>query len=192
MVEENGSIIKVPPEFIEQIRFKIASSGFPKSDVVGFEIFNEQSFGTTSFVQKINKLRALQGELVRTINNLDAVRIKEAANADLEAKGLMITSNNPDFLIAADILTKEKLRITRWGYPYYYSYRVYHGPPKVDTYQYQEGTFILDFVEPTSKKLIWHGAARVALDYANTPEKRDKLIKEAIQRILQNFPPPSE
>ena len=126
------------------------------------------------------------------INNLDEVRIKKAVNAELEAKGLMLTSNNPDFLIAADIITKEKLRITRRGYPYYYSYRAYHGSWSVDSYQYQEGTFILDFVKPASKNLIWHGAARVALDYANTPEKRDRLIKEAMQKILQNFPLPSE
>lgn len=126
------------------------------------------------------------------INNLDEVRIKKAVNAGLEAKGLRLTSNNPDFLIAADIITKEKLRSTRWGYPYYHSYRAYDGSWSVDSYQYQEGTFILDFVKPASKNLIWQGAARVALDFADTPEKRDRLIKEAMQKILQNFPPPSE
>jgi len=125
------------------------------------------------------------------INNLDEARIKKAVNAELEAKGLKLTSNNPDFLIAVDIITKDKLRITRWGYPYYYSYRTYNGSWSVDAYQYQEGTFILDFVKPASKNLIWQGSARVSLDYANTPEKRDRLIKEAMQKILQNFPSPS-
>jgi len=47
------------------------------------------------------------------INNLDEARIKKAVNAELGAKGLILTSKNPDFLIAADIITKEKLRITR-------------------------------------------------------------------------------
>jgi len=126
------------------------------------------------------------------INNLDEARIKKAVNAELEAKGLVLTSNNPDFLIAADIITEEKLRITRWGYPYYYSYRAYNESWLVDSYQYQEGTFILDFVKPASKNLIWQGSARVALDNDSTPEKRDKLIKEAMQKILQNFPPPLE
>ena len=126
------------------------------------------------------------------INNLDEARIKKAVNAELAAKGLILTSKNPDFLIAADIITKEKLRITRWGYPYYYSYWRYNGSWWVDSYQYKEGTFILDFVKPASKNLIWNGSARVALDYADTPEKRDTLIKEAMKKILQNFPPPSE
>lgn len=125
------------------------------------------------------------------INNLDEARIKKAVNAELKAKGLILTLNNPHFLIAADIITKEKLRITKWGYPYYYSYRAYNGSWLVDAYQYQEGTFILEFVKPASKNLIWHGSARVTLDYADTPEKRDRLIKEAMKKILQNFPPPS-
>jgi len=126
------------------------------------------------------------------INNLDAVRIQKAVNAELEAKGLRLTSANPDFLIAPGIVTKEKLISTQWNYPDYYSYRAYRGSWALDYSQYQEGTFILDFVEPFSKNLIWHGAAKVALDYADTPEKRDKLIKEAMQKILQNYPPPTE
>jgi hypothetical protein len=63
---------------------------------------------------------------------------------------------------------------------------------EIDYYQYEVGTFILDFVAPVSKNLIWNGAAKVALDFATTPEKRDKLIKEAMQKILQNYPPPAE
>ena len=126
------------------------------------------------------------------INNLDAERIKKAVNAELQAKGLMLTSKNPDFLIAADIVTKEKQRITQWGYPYYDSFWIYDGAGALDYYQYEEGTFILGFLEPNSKNLIWRGAAKVALDYANTPEKRDALIKEAMQKILQNYPPPSQ
>jgi hypothetical protein len=126
------------------------------------------------------------------INNLDAERIKKAVNAELKAKGLVLRSENPDFLIAADIIKKEKLRVTSWGYPYYDPYWPYYGFWSFDYYQYEEGTIVLNFLEPLSKNLIWRGTAKVALDYANTPEKRDKLIKEAMRKILQNYPPPSE
>ena len=126
------------------------------------------------------------------INNLDAVRIQEAVNTELKAKGLKLTSKDPDIMIAAHIVRKEKLRGTQRVYSDYYSYQTYRGSRTINYYQYQEGTFILDFVDPFSKNLIWHGSARVALDYANTPEKREKLIKEAMQRILQNYPPPSK
>ena len=52
-----------------------------------------------------------------------------------------------------------------------------------------EGTLIIDFVEPNSKNLLWRGAAKGVFDNARTPEKRDKMINEAVQKILQNFPP---
>ena len=123
------------------------------------------------------------------ISSLDEGRIIEGVNADLTAKGLMSTSDNPDFLIIADVVTKDRRRFTEWGYPFYYPYRPYRGLPTLDSYQYQEGTFILDFVEPSSRKLIWRGTAKAELDYADTPDKRDKLIKTVIQKILENFPP---
>ena len=124
------------------------------------------------------------------INNIDEVRIKKTVNAELQAKGLELTSENPNFLIAAYIVTKEKLRITEWGYPFFYSHRFHHRSRFIEYHQYEEGTFILNFIESLSKKLIWHGAAKVALEYADTPEKRDVLIEEAMQKILQNYPPP--
>jgi hypothetical protein len=51
---------------------------------------------------------ALPTEIKANINNLDAMRIKNAVNAELKAKGLVLTSKNPDFLIAADIVTIDK------------------------------------------------------------------------------------
>ena len=40
-----------------------------------------------------------------------------------------------------------------------------------------------------SKKMIWRGAAKAVVDPSNTPEKREKLINEAVNEILKNFPP---
>jgi hypothetical protein len=53
-----------------------------------------------------------------------------------------------------------------------------------------EGTIILDFVDPETMNVIWHGAAKSNVDDTMKPEQRDKLIKEAVQKILKNFPPP--
>lgn len=124
-----------------------------------------------------------------SMTELDLIRIKKAVNAELEAKYLRLTSDNPDFLIDAYIATKDKVIARGWGNGHY-PYLTYTGYGSGYIYQYEEGTFILDFVNPKSKNLIWRGAAKSNLDYAETPEKRDKLIKEAIQKILQNFPPP--
>jgi len=59
---------------VSELRLDLASSGLPQGGVVGFEIFDNKNFGVTDFVQKLNYQRALQGELARTISNLDEVQ----------------------------------------------------------------------------------------------------------------------
>lgn len=126
------------------------------------------------------------------ISSLDLARIKSAVNSELEAKGLKMTSRNPDFLIAEHLGTKDKVIIDGWGYyddPYLFYWRGYRGYGGLTAYQYEEGIIILDFVDPGSKNLIWRGTAKGVLSGATTPEKRDTLVKEAIRKILKHFPP---
>jgi len=49
----------------------------------------------------------------------------------------------------------------------------------------------LDFVDAESKKMIWRGVAKAEVDDQSTPDEKEKLIKEAVQKILENFPPPA-
>jgi flagellar M-ring protein FliF len=67
---EDNNIIKVPKDVVYKERITIASMGIPKNSGVGFELFDTQEFGATSFDQNIKYLRALEGELSRTINAL--------------------------------------------------------------------------------------------------------------------------
>ena len=55
------------------MRMQLAAKGIPKGDGVGFEIFDKPNFGISDFVQRANYLRAVQGELARTISQLDEV-----------------------------------------------------------------------------------------------------------------------
>ena len=71
-IEENN-VIKVPKDVVYKERINIASLGIPKNSGVGFELFDKQEFGATSFDQKIKHLRALEGELSRTINALSPI-----------------------------------------------------------------------------------------------------------------------
>jgi flagellar M-ring protein FliF len=72
-IKDEGKSILVPEEQVEIWRLEIAKKGVNFNGTVGYEIFDKQSFGTTSFVQKINKQRALEGELVKTIMHLRGV-----------------------------------------------------------------------------------------------------------------------
>ena len=75
----NGRDILIPNDQVALIRLKMAESGLPNGGSVGYEIFdNSDTFGTTSFVQNVNFVRALEGELARTIralNNVSAARV---------------------------------------------------------------------------------------------------------------------
>ncbi|MBU1173839.1 MAG: flagellar M-ring protein FliF [Alphaproteobacteria bacterium] len=72
-----GDTIMVPRDQITALRMTLAQDGLPTRGQVGYEIFDEQStLGSTSFVQNINQVRALEGELARTIASL--ARIKSA------------------------------------------------------------------------------------------------------------------
>jgi len=70
---EANNVIKVPRDVVYKERISIASLGIPKNSNVGFELFDKQEFGATSFDQKIKHLRALEGELARTITALSPV-----------------------------------------------------------------------------------------------------------------------
>ena len=73
----DGDTILIPRDQITTTRMTLAGSGLPQRGQVGYEIFDEQStLGATSFVQNINNVRALEGELARTIASL--TRIKSA------------------------------------------------------------------------------------------------------------------
>ena len=74
------NVIEVPKDVVYKERIAIAALGLPKESSVGFELFDKQEFGSTSFDQNIKFLRAIEGELSRTIQSLTPV---ETANVNL-------------------------------------------------------------------------------------------------------------
>jgi len=73
-ISGGGAVIEVPRGVIYQTRLRLAGKGVPAGGGVGFEIFEKTPFGVSEFTQQVNYLRALQGELSRTINALSAVQ----------------------------------------------------------------------------------------------------------------------
>ena len=72
-LRDGGRTILVPQEQVSALRVGLAGEGLGGS-IVGYEIFDRgETLGTTSFVQNVNRLRAIEGELARTIREIDAV-----------------------------------------------------------------------------------------------------------------------
>lgn len=73
-IRAGGKEIFVPRDRVDRMRMEAAALGLPLGGSVGYEIFDKaDSLGTTNFVQNVNLLRALEGELSRTITSLDRV-----------------------------------------------------------------------------------------------------------------------
>lgn len=74
LVSAGGTAVQVPSNQVYKLRMDLAAKGLPSGDGVGFEIFDKGQFGLSDFVQRTNYLRAVQGELARTIMQLQGVR----------------------------------------------------------------------------------------------------------------------
>ena len=70
----NGSQVFVPSNKVAQLRLTMAEQGLSGGSI-GYEIFDDaEALGTTNFLQNINLIRALEGELVRSIKTIESVR----------------------------------------------------------------------------------------------------------------------
>ncbi|MCG8527615.1 MAG: flagellar M-ring protein FliF [Opitutales bacterium] len=73
-IRNGGSAIYVQSGEVYSARMQLAADGLPSGGGVGYEIFDSGSFGISSFVQHTNFVRAIQGELSRTINQINGIR----------------------------------------------------------------------------------------------------------------------
>lgn len=71
---DGGSAIMVPEANVHEARLKLASQGLPKGGQAGFELMENQKFGTSQFAEQVNYQRALEGELARTIQAMQEVQ----------------------------------------------------------------------------------------------------------------------
>lgn len=71
----DGKTIEItPPKLVHEVRLDMASSGLPKGDQIGYELWNDSKIGISALGEMINSLRATQGELERTILKIEGVK----------------------------------------------------------------------------------------------------------------------
>lgn len=91
-ITAGGTAVQVPAKMVHKLRMDLAGKGIPSGDGVGFEIFDKGQFGLSDFVQRTNYLRAIQGELARTIMQLHGVRSARVMIVQPENR-LLLTEN---------------------------------------------------------------------------------------------------
>ena len=73
-LQDSGHTVEVPEGKVDEVRLQLASEGVPQGGNVGFELFDKTQIGQSEFGERLNYVRALQGELARTIGRLKSVR----------------------------------------------------------------------------------------------------------------------
>lgn len=104
VVDETGRSLSVPPEKVYDLRLELASTGLAQTGVVGYEVFDKQSFGATSTVQRINEQRALEGELIRTINHIKGVERSRVHLALPQKSAFLEEEKKPTASVILDLM----------------------------------------------------------------------------------------
>jgi len=113
---DNGQTIAIPSTLLHATQMALmAEIGSKNLGSVGLELFDKQDFGTTSYVQRINYQRALQGELTRSINTLSAVKKSKVILALPEKKTFLEEGGSPTASVVVElypgkILSEEQVR----------------------------------------------------------------------------------
>ncbi len=104
-----GDAVLVPGNRVLELRNTLSAEGLPRGGGVGFEIFDQKNFGETEFQQRVNYMRAVQGELARTISAIDGVE-KARVHIVMPEKSLFAEDANPPTAsVAIQMLKGRKL-----------------------------------------------------------------------------------
>lgn len=114
-VKDEGKSIYVPEDQVEIWRLEIAKQGVDFNSTIGYEVFDKQAFGTTSFVQKINRQRAIEGELMKTIKHIRGIE-RARVHLSLPDSSPFVTEKKPPSasvvldLTPGMVLTKQEIK----------------------------------------------------------------------------------
>jgi hypothetical protein len=134
------------------------------------------------------------------LDQLTANRIQAAIDGQLAAKGLTKTdADDADLYIGYQTAVGTEKQYTSyntgWGYGPGWGNRWYRPGGAMTTTTYGSTTTVyvgqldLSIYDRAAKQLVWHGVVTKTLDPKAKPEKKEKNINKAVQKLLQNFPP---
>lgn len=136
-------------------------------------------------------------------NRIMDVRITKAIDKQLVAQGFKFAST-ADFYINYSITSEKKTDIRSydnysgygpsWGWGVGYGHRGMSLSASTETRidEYQQGSLIIDVIDPKSLELIWRGVGSKRLPESTDAAEMDKLVANIVQSILEKFPPKAD
>lgn len=119
-------------------------------------------------------------------NELNDKRIKHAVQDQLISRGYELVEDDPDFIIHYHIIVQDQSVIT--ADPFGHAYSPYWLSMQQNYYQYTEGTLVIDLMKAGTNDLVWRGWAISIIDETYEAQEMDRLIQEAVTKILKDFP----
>ncbi len=183
---DSGTTILIPQDKVYETRLALASKGLPQGGGIGFEIFDQSKLGVTEFVQKINYVRALQGELARTINQLSEVS-RCRVHISLPEKSLFVEQQKP---AKASVVLKLKpgMRLNQnqiRGIAYLVASSVEGLSPENVTIIDEKGSIL-------TTKMEGNGAEAVSSNNQELQEAIERRLERKVQTILERVVGPGK
>lgn len=118
-------------------------------------------------------------------------RVRAAVDRVLASKGYRAASpgRTADFLVGYHAVVRQKTNTQTINQMYGYRVGGLPGGPGSRASDYDEGTLLIDVIDPATMQLLWRGSGTGVVDPQASPEKREQRINEAVEQILAAFPP---
>ena len=120
------------------------------------------------------------------LNRLSHQRVVNAVDYHLTMKGVQEVEENPDVYLVYHASAEKEIRVTDWGYSGIGRSRWAYGTRDIDVNTVIVGTLVVDMLN-SDQKLIWRGIGRGTV--SSKPEKNEKKINKAVQKMFKKFPP---
>lgn len=184
IMKKIGTSLAVLTLFIASVSFAQVKSDYDK----------EADFSKYKTIQFIG----WQENSDQLINDLDKERIYDAFINEFTEKGFELVEADGDLALTFFVVIDQKTSTTAYtnyyggaGYGgYYRGGWGWGGGQSSTTYSendYLQGTFVIDFYDSDTEKLVWQGVHSKAV--TENPQKREKTIPKSVKKVLKNFPP---
>jgi len=157
---------------------KVSSDYDRSADFTAYKTFSMYDLKTTGGVNQLNK-----------------DRITKYIKAEMKNRGFKENNSNPDLMVNAVTVIKDKRSLVArsdfYGYGgFYRPYTYWRAPASanttVSTYEYKDGSLVIDVVDAKTRKMIWEGTANAQFD--RKPQNPEEAISKTVSKIMEEFP----
>ena len=132
------------------------------------------------------------------VDNITSSRIRSAADAAMAERGFTHSTDDPALVMSYQVTTDQRSSFntvstgwgggSRWGSGWG-GMSMGMSTARTTENVWTEGTLVLAIFDVPTKDMVWHGSATTDLDGSRSPEQRQELMDDAVDKMMRDFPP---